>query len=64
MFISDLAHSRLLVLETHDVDILANVYNDVLSEIRDAHAPIKKIIIIHPSATWYSHEISPARREC
>ena len=63
-FISGIANSRLLTLEIHDVDTLANIYNEVLSEILDAHALIKKIINIHPSAPWYSDDILSAKREC
>ena len=44
-FICDIANSRLLTLETHDVDTLANPHNEVFSEILDAHAPIKKKIL-------------------
>ena len=63
--ISDIAHSRLLTLETHDAATLANAYNQVFPEIVDAHAPIKKkVISIYPSAHWYADEISSEKREC
>ena len=63
-FSYDIEHSELLELDTDDVDELADMYNTVLTETLDKHAPLKKkVVTIHPKAPWYNGDIDLARKE-
>ena len=64
-FRGDLHNSGLLKLDSMmKVQDCVTMYNQVLSELLDKHAPaITKTITVHPDTPWYSEEIDVAKKE-
>jgi hypothetical protein len=51
--------------DVDDVDELVTMYNTVLTELLDRHAPKKSLkVMIRSHAPWYTGEIKAAKREC
>ena len=65
-FINDICNSALSTPENvHNISDLVKIYNTVLSELLDKHAPLKeRVFTLHNNAPWYTSEISNTKREC
>ena len=62
-FKNDLADSELISHPSDNVNDLVLLYNNVLKELVDKHAPLKdKMISIRPRAPWYTSDIDTAKR--
>ena len=64
IFKEDIKNSSLSHFSSEDLDKLAKLYDQQLTELLDKHAPVKtKTVTIRPLAPWYKHNIQSLRKE-
>ena len=62
---ADIMNSPLMTSDdAHDVTVLVDQYNSVLSSLLDKHAPLRKCVVtLRPAAPWYTDYINGEKRE-
>ena len=62
-FKTDLYKSRLFQEDTHDVNKLANLFKEKMSNILDKHAPlITKEVYVCPDSPWFTEDLAEMKR--